>query len=146
MTHLERHHEEYLISTDPALLDIEVIHRWISEKSYWAAGRSRPTVEASVANSLNFGVYTKSGELVGAARVVTDGATFGWLCDFFVLAEHRGRGLGKALMEAVVDHPDLRTLQRLILATADAHGLYERYGFEVMAHPERWMEKEGPIS
>lgn len=145
MTYAERRHDGYVISTDPDRLDTGVIHRWISEESYWAPGRSRTTVETSVGRSLNFGVYAATGEMVGAARVVTDGSTFGWLCDVFLLDGHRGRGIGKALLEAVLDHPDVFGLQRLILATADAHGLYETYGFEVLPHPERWMVKEGPI-
>jgi GNAT superfamily N-acetyltransferase len=142
----EHRHNGYLISTDPDLLDLDVIHSWISEESYWAPGRSRQTVAASVQASLNFGVYADDGEMVGAARVVTDFATFGWLCDVFVIDEHRGRGLGKALMAAVADHPELAGLQRIILATADAHQLYARYGFELMANPERWMERTRPVS
>jgi len=142
----EHRQNGYLISTDPDLLDLDVIHRWISEESYWAPGRSRQTVAASVQASLNFGVYADDGEMVGAARVVTDFATFGWLCDVFVIDEHRGRGLGKALMAAVADHPELAGLQRIILATSDAHQLYARYGFELMANPERWMERTRPVS
>lgn len=142
----EHRQNGYLISTDPDLLDLDVIHGWISEESYWAPGRSRQTVAASVKASLNFGVYADDGEMVGAARVVTDFATFGWLCDVFVIDEHRGRGLGKALMAAVADHPELAGLQRIILATSDAHQLYARYGFELMANPERWMERTRPVS
>ena len=142
----EHRQNGYLISTDPDLLDLDVIHRWISEESYWAPGRSRQTVAASVQASLNFGVYADDGEMVGAARVVTDFATFGWLCDVFVIDEHRGRGLGKALMAAVADHPELAGLQRIILATSDAHQLYTRYGFELMANPERWVERTRPVS
>ncbi len=142
----EHRHNGYLISTDQNLLDLDVIHRWISEESYWAPGRSRQTVAASVQASLNFGIYADDGEMVGAARVVTDFATFGWLCDVFVIDEHRGRGLGKALMAAVADHPELTGLQRIILATADAHQLYARYGFELMANPERWMQRTRPVS
>lgn len=146
MKNFERHHDGYIISTDPERLDLGVIHRWISTESYWAAGRSRQTVEASVAASLNFGLYTDSGEMVGAARVVTDLATFGWLCDVFVVDDHRGRGLGKALVSAVVEHPNLSGLQRMILATADAHDLYAGYGFESMDSPEHWMARTRPIS
>lgn len=146
MSHFERRHRQYLISTDPDRIDIDVIHHWISEKSYWAAGRSRKIVEASVDASLNFGVYTDSGAMIGAARVVTDFSTFGWLCDVFVLDDHRGRGLGKALMSAVVEHPHLSGMQRMILATADAHELYRAYGFEAMESPERWMERTRPVS
>jgi len=144
MEHVERAHDGYLISSDPARLDLDLIHRWLSEDSYWARGRTRETVERSVPPSVNFGAYTADGEMVGAARVVTDFATFGWLCDVFVLDEHRGRGLGIALVEAVVTHPDLRHLKRMILATADAHSLYERFGFEPMGDPEgKWMIRRG---
>jgi N-acetylglutamate synthase-like GNAT family acetyltransferase len=101
---------------------------------------------ASVQASLNFGAYAPTGEMVGAARVVTDYATFGWLCDVFVLDQHRDRGLGKALVAAVVEHPQLADLQRIILATSDAHDLYSPYGFDLMANPERWMERNRPVS
>jgi N-acetylglutamate synthase-like GNAT family acetyltransferase len=146
MSHFEASHAGYTISTDPDLLDIGVIHRWLSTESYWAEGRSRETVERSVAASLNFGIYAEGGEMVGAARVVTDFATFGWLCDVFVLDAHRGGGLGKALMAAIAEHPRLTDLQRIILATADAHELYARHNFELMAKPERWMERVRPVS
>lgn len=146
MSLLEADHAGYTISTDPDRLDLDVIHRWLSEESYWATGRTRNTVERSLANSLNFGVYTADGETVGFARVVTDFATFGWLCDVFVLDEHRGRGLGTALMKAVAEHPQLTDLQRIILATGDAHELYARYGFELMANPKHWMERIRPVS
>ncbi len=142
----EHLHNGYLISTDPDLLDLDVIHRWISEESYWAPGRTRNTVKRSLANSLNFGVYTADRETVGFARVVTDFATFGWLCDVFVLEEHRGRGLGTALMKTVAEHPQLTNLQRIILATGDAHELYARYGFELMTNPKHWMERTRPVS
>ena len=141
----ERRHDGYAISADPDRLDLDVIHRWISEESYWARGRSQETVAASVRASLNFGAYAGTGEMVGAARVVTDYATFGWLCDVFVLDAHRGRGLGKALVAAVVEHPTLADLQRIILATADAHELYAPYGFDLTANPERWMERRHPV-
>ena len=146
MSHFERPHRQYLISTDPDRLDLDIIHRWISEESYWARGRSRKTVVAAVQASLNFGVYTEAGETVGASRVVTDSATFAWLCDVFVVDEHRGHGLGKALVAAAVEHPQLVDLQRIILATSDAHKLYAPYGFELMTHPERWMERNRPVS
>ena len=140
----ERRHGDYVISTDPARLDLDIIHRWLSEESYWARGRTREAVERSIPPSLNFGAYTPSGQMVGSARVVTDFATFGWLCDVFVVDAHRDRGLGVALVEAAVTHPDLANLERMILATADAHTLYERFGFEPMGDPEgKWMIRKG---
>lgn len=139
----EDRHRDYLISTDPARLDLDVIHRWLADESYWAQGRTRETVETSVANSLNFGAYNAAGVMVGGARVVTDYATFAWLCDVFVVAAHRGQGLGKALVAAVCHHPGLRQIKRFALATADAHDLYRQYGFEILDKPERWMVKRG---
>ena len=131
----------YEVSTDKARLDVDVIHRWLSEESYWAQGRARETVERSIAHSLCFGVH-RGAEMAGFARVVTDFATFAWLCDVFVLPGHRGRGLGKLIVEAVVGHPDLRGLRRIVLATKDAHELYRRHGgFVELPMPERWMAR-----
>jgi GNAT superfamily N-acetyltransferase len=118
----------YEISTDRARLDIDLIHRFLSEESYWAKGRDRAIVERSIANSMPFGLYL-DGRQVGFARVVTDTVTFAWLADVFVLPEHRGRGLGKQLVETVLAHPELAHLKRWMLATGDAHELYRRYGF-----------------
>lgn len=138
-------HGEYEISDDPARVDVAAVHQWLSESSYWANRRSLETVERSIANSIPLGAYL--GEvLVGFARVVTDRATFAWLCDVFVLAEHRGRGLGRALVDGAVSHPDLAGIQRFVLATADAHDLYRKSGFEVLVHPDRWMLRRGPIT
>jgi GNAT superfamily N-acetyltransferase len=144
---IERTIGEYTISSDAARLDLEVIYEYLSNQSYWAAGRTMETVERSVAASLNFGAYAPDGSMVGAARVVTDGVTFGWLCDVFVLDEHRGRGLGVALVRAAVEHPSLRRLKRMILATGDAHRLYERFGFEPLGdESDRWMVRRGPTA
>ena len=126
------------ISTDPNRLDIALIHHCLSESAYWAIGRPREIVQRSFDNSLCFGAFA-NGELVGFARVVTDYATFGWLADVFVLEAYRGQGVGKALVQAVEDHPDLRAV-RLLLATKDAHGLYAQYGFEPVA-PDRYMAR-----
>lgn len=138
-------HGAYLISDDPARVDIAAVHTWLSEFSYWAKGRSPQTVARSIANSIPLGVYHDEA-LVGFARVVTDRATFAWLCDVFVMEEHRGRGLGRALVEAAVTHPELLGVQRFVLATADAQELYRKSGFEVLAHPDRWMLRRGPIT
>ena len=135
---------DYVVSDDPSRLDRHLIHRWLSEESYWAAGRTRQTVDRTLdSGSITFGVYDAAGAMAGSARVVTDRATFGWLCDVFVVAEHRGQGLGRALVQAAVEHPDLQNLKRYVLATADGHGLYGDYGFEVIDRPERWMIKRG---
>lgn len=129
------------ISTDRSRLDVGYIHRYLSEQSYWAVGRSRDVVEKSLANSLCFGVYAGARQ-VGFARVVTDYATFAWLCDLFIDEAYRGQGLGKRLIEAVVAHPALQGLRNFILATRDAHELYRRYGgFEPLAAPANWMAR-----
>jgi GNAT superfamily N-acetyltransferase len=129
----------YLISTDRSMLDLEVIHGYLRE-SYWAAGVPEDVVRRSIENSLCFGVY-RGEEQAGFARVVTDRATFAYLADVFVLEEHRGWGLGKRLVEAVVSHPDLQGLRRWMLATRDAHELYRRYEFAELARPEIFMER-----
>lgn len=142
----ERSHRGFTISTDPGRLDLDVIHRYLSEESYWARGRNREVVERSVATSLNFGVYDGERQ-IGGARVVTDGVTFGWLCDLFVLPDHRGLGVGTALIRAVVEHPDVADLKRLVLATEDAHELYRDVGgFADLADPHRWMIRTGPTA
>ncbi|HUL51870.1 MAG TPA: GNAT family N-acetyltransferase [Opitutaceae bacterium] len=133
----------YLISDDPARLDVRAIHAFLAG-SYWAAGVPREIVEHSVRNSLCIGAYTAAGEQVGLARVVTDYATFAWLCDVYVLEPHRGRGVSKALMRAVISHPRLQTVRRLTLGTRDAHGLYAQFGFTPLAKPENQMEKRQP--
>jgi GNAT superfamily N-acetyltransferase len=126
------------ISTDPARLDPGAIHAYLS-RSYWAAKIPREIVARSIANSLCFGVYD-AGRQVGFARVVTDRATYAYLADVYILESHRGRGLGVRLMEQVMAHPDLQGLRRWGLVTQDAHGLYRKFGFEPLAHPERYME------
>jgi GNAT superfamily N-acetyltransferase len=136
-------HGEYLVSDDPSLVDPETVFRWLNDESYWARGRSRQTVERSLAHSITLGGYLH-GTMIGFARVVTDRATFAWLCDVFVMPEHRRRGVGKALLTAAVEHPDLQTIQRFVLATTDAHDLYRRFGFEILDRPDRWMIRRRP--
>ena len=132
--------EKYLITTDADKVDIDVIHQYLSEQSYWAKGIPRETVARSVQHSICFSVLHEDA-LIGFARVVSDHATVAYVGDVFVLPAHRGRGLSTWLMECVIAHPDLRGLRRWMLATADAHGLYARFGFAAMKAPERWMEK-----
>ncbi len=136
----EWHKGEYVISTDPARLDIAMIHEYLSGSAYWAMGRPLDVVCRSIDNSLAFGVYQGSAQ-IGFARVVTDYATFAWLADVFVLPEFRGQGIGKWLIGVIVDHPCLRGLRRWILATKDAHSLYAQYGFTTLDAPERFMER-----
>jgi len=130
---------EYLISTDASLLDLKVVHGFLST-SYWAAGVPERVVERSIENSVCFGVY-RGEEQAGFARVVTDRATFAYLADVFVLEEHRGRGIGKWLVEVILSHPDLQGLRRWMLATRDAHDLYRRYTFTELARPGIFMER-----
>ncbi|WP_037670624.1 GNAT family N-acetyltransferase [Streptomyces griseus] len=130
----------YEISTDPARVDVERVHRWLSTDAYWAIGRTREKQERAIAGSLNFGVYdTASGDQVAYARVVTDQATFAWLCDVYVDPSVRGKGIGTALVEAVRAHLLPYGLRRVLLATADAHGVYEKVGFRPLVEPDRWM-------
>jgi len=135
--------DDYEISTDKSRLDLELIHNYLSNDSYWATGRSREVVERSIENSLPFGIYTQNGQ-VGFARIVTDYATFAWVADVFVLPEHRGRGLSKWLMEVIIAHPRLQGFRRWVLSTKDAHGLYEKFGFIPLHRPERGMERPDP--
>jgi GNAT superfamily N-acetyltransferase len=131
---------EYTISTDRSRLNLNLIHDYISNHSYWGTGRALEVVKRSIDNSLPFGVY-KGDEQVGFARIVTDYATFAWVADVFVVPEHRGRGLSKWLMEIILAHPRLQGFRRWVLATKDAQGLYERFGFIPLHRPERWMER-----
>lgn len=131
----------FTISTDPARLDLELIHRTLSTESYWAAGRSFDKIARAFAHSLPFGIYAPDGMLVGWARVVTDYATFAYLADVWVLASHRGQGLSKFLVGTIMAHPDLQDLRRWTLFTRDAQGLYGQFGFTAIAEPEKAMER-----
>lgn len=134
---------EYDIDTDRRRLDIAAIHKFLSQESYWAASRPLEQTLTAIENSDCFGVF-KGREQVGFARVVTDRATFAYIGDVYIIEEHRGKGLSKWLMKVIVEQPDLQRLRRWILATRDAHGLYEQYGFTELKHPDRWMEKPAP--
>ena len=134
---------DYRISTDPAQLDIELIHRFLSEESYWARDITLSVVQRSIAHSLCFGLYERERQ-VGFARVVTDAATFGYLADVFILPSHRRRGLGKRLMAAIMAHPDLQGLRRFMLVTRDAQGLYRQFGFTAPQEPPAIMVRRPP--
>ncbi|MGW3009990.1 GNAT family N-acetyltransferase [Streptomyces sp. NPDC001219] len=130
----------YEISTDPARLDADLVHFWLATDAYWAVDRPRELHDRAVAGSLNFGLYaTGSGRQAGYARVVTDQATFAWLCDVYICRDDRGKGLGTALIEAIADRLAPCGLSRLTLATKDAHGVYEKVGFRSLVSPEQWM-------
>ena len=140
---MEISHDNFVISDNKSRLDIEAIHRFLSEESYWANNRTLEQTAMAIENSICFGVYEDERH-IGFARVVTDRATFAYLGDVFILDEFRGRGLSKRLMETIVSHPELQGLRRWVLATRDAHGLYEQFGFSSLKFPERWMEKAAP--
>jgi GNAT superfamily N-acetyltransferase len=128
---------EFTINTDKTKMDIPVIHRYITQ-SYWAEGIPFETVAKAVEGSLCFGVF-HGDKQIGVARVITDAATFAYLCDVFIDESYRGRGLGKWLMETILRHESLQGLRRIALTTKDAHGLYSQYGFTPLPIPERWM-------
>lgn len=133
-------HEEFTISTDRGRLNVTTVHDYLSRDSYWAQGRSRELVERSIAGSLCFGLYDGEAQ-IGFARVITDGAVYAYLADVFVLEPYRGRGLAKWMISCVIDHPQLRSIRRFMLATQDAHGLYEKFGWSSLSEPSRHMER-----
>ncbi len=128
----------FLVSTDPALLSLDAVHEFLS-RSYWAGGIPRETVERSLAHSLCFGLY-HGKEQIGLARVISDFATYAYLCDVYVLESYRGRGLASWLMKCVLHHPDLQGLRRFNLVTRDAHALYRKFGFSEPKNPGGYME------
>jgi GNAT superfamily N-acetyltransferase len=128
----------FMISTDKKLLDVDMIYRYLSEESYWSKHIPFERVKTSIENSMCFGIY-KDDKQVGFARMITDKATFAYLCDVFVLEAHRGLSLSKWLVQTILAHPELQGLRRRLLATADAHGLYSQFGFVPLTSPENWM-------
>jgi len=139
---IETQHGDYTISTDPAKLDAAKAHAFLTQ-AHWSEGIPLEVLRKAMQNSLCFGLYYK-GEQVGMTRAVTDYATYAYLCDVYVLPEHRGKGLGQWLVECVMTHPELQNLRRFTLATKDAHGVYARFGFTPLTAPERMMERHDP--
>lgn len=141
----EVHHDDLLFSDRQELIDVAFVHDFLAHRSYWAQGIPLELVERAVRNSLSFGVY-RAGRQIGFARVITDRATFGWLADVFVLETERGRGIGKRMIAALLAHPDLAPLRRLMFVTSDAQGFYAPFGFRPDPHPERFMaiRRENP--
>jgi len=138
---------DFEFSDDPARLDLDRVHTWLADESYWALGRSRAALEAAVGASRNYGIYDRAtGAQLAYARVITDGVTFAWLCDVFVDSEARGRGIGVALIEQIMASLEPLGLRRVGLTTADAHGLYERFGFRSLEQPEQWMARMAPVT
>lgn len=135
--------DDYEISDDRSRLDVWAIWRFLS-RAYWSPGVPREVVERAIAGSICFGLYAPDGAQAGFARAVTDGISFAWLADVFVLEQHRGRGLGAWLVETALDHRGLRDVRHVMLATADAHELYGRFGFQSLDDPGRWMIRWRP--
>lgn len=135
--------DQFQISTNSSRLDLGLIHRFLVEESYWARERTLEQTKTAIENSICFGVYDGERQ-VAFARVVSDKATFAYVGDVFVVEDYRGRGISKMLMQYIVEHPELQGLRRWVLATRDAHGLYEQFEFAPLRHPERWMEKTAP--
>ncbi len=133
----------YVISTDKEKFDVSAIHGYLT-RSYWSPGIPTAVIERAIAGSLCFGLFTQNGEQVGFARMITDRATFAYLADVYVLEEHCGKGLAKWMMETIMAHPSLQGLRRIMLATRDAHRLYEQFGFKPLARPEAFMEFHKP--
>ena len=135
---IEFNNGEYRVTADPNQIDVQWVHAFLAE-SYWAKNVPLEVVKISIKNSLAFGLF-KGDEPAGFGRAVTDRATFAYLADIFVDEAHRGRGLGKWLIQCIFDHPDLYNLRRWMLITEDAHGLYENFGFKVISTPGKFME------
>ncbi|MEU7046077.1 GNAT family N-acetyltransferase [Streptomyces varsoviensis] len=132
--------DDYEISSDPARLDAALVHHWLSTDAHWALGRSRDKQDRAIAGSLNFGAYDRaSGAQVGYARVVTDRATFAWLCDVYIDRSARGKGLGTTLVAAARDEVETYGVRRMLLSTPDAHGVYAKVGFKGLTAPDEWM-------
>lgn len=131
---------DFSISTDKSKLDLLAIHDYLSNKSYWAKGRSLETIKISIENSIAFGMYDSKGKQVGFARVATDMALFAYLMDVYILDEYQGKGLGKQLMSYIMNHPQLKAISKIRLATTDAHKFYEQFGFMAITRPDDLME------
>ncbi|GAB2688556.1 GNAT family N-acetyltransferase [Mucilaginibacter koreensis] len=132
-------HAGYYISTDKALLNQKAIFKFLKEESYWSQKLTTEKLRIAIDNSLCFGVY-RENETVGFARVITDYSNFAYLCDVFIIPEHRKQGLSKWMLQTILEHPALQGMRRFMLATADAHELYRQFGFTELSKPERWME------
>jgi N-acetylglutamate synthase-like GNAT family acetyltransferase len=131
--------DNYLITTDPEKTDLDAVCKLLGN-SYWAKNRKRETIEESIKNSLCFNLYA-SDKQVGIARIISDFATFAYLCDVYIDEEYRSHGLGKWLMECILSHPSLKNIRRIELTTSDAHELYRKYGFKEVSEPQKLMMK-----
>ena len=140
---METHRDQFTISTDPSRLDMNALYYFLS-RSYWGKTRPRERNDEAFANSLVFGMYDGSRQM-GMARVVTDFSIVAYLCDVFIHEDYRGHGLGKWLMQSMLEHPDLKHVRRWLLVTDDAHGLYQQFGFEQLTEVEKWMQRLRPF-
>jgi ribosomal protein S18 acetylase RimI-like enzyme len=131
---------EHFISTDKTKLDLKIIHEYLSKRSYWAKSRTIETVKQSIENSLSFGMYNQKEQLIGFGRAVTDYSIFAYLMDIFILEEYQNQGLGKKMMEYILNCPELKGLTRIMLGTRDAQEFYRRFGFNIFSKPENFME------
>ena len=137
---IDEHQEgDFLVSTNPNKLDLAFTHHWLSNEAYWSEGLPFNVFKRMIDNSLCFGVYYQPGTQVGFGRVVTDYATFAWLTDVFIIDEYRGKGLSVFLMNCILGHPELQILRRWLLGTDHAHGLYRKFGFGELDHPENFL-------
>jgi N-acetylglutamate synthase-like GNAT family acetyltransferase len=135
---IETHRDNFTISTDPSRLDLDAIFDFLS-RAYWANTRPHERTERAIQNSLTFGVY-EGNKQIGVARVVTDYSIFAYLCDVFIHEDYRAHGLGKWLIQTILEHPNLKEVRRWVLVTSDAHELYKRFGFASIEDPEHWMQ------
>jgi N-acetylglutamate synthase-like GNAT family acetyltransferase len=140
---LEYQREGFVVSTDPGRINLDIVHGYLA-RTYWSKGIPLETVKKGVQHSLCFGVYEEGGEQVGFARVISDYATYAYLADVFILEQYRGQGLSKWLMECLLAHPELQTVRTFFLATRDAHGLYQQFGFRPVEEPARYMVRRNP--
>jgi N-acetylglutamate synthase-like GNAT family acetyltransferase len=136
---MQASYEGFVLSDDLSRISKETIYQWLQEEAYWSKGRSREMIDRSIDHSFLYGVISSEGVTVGCARVVTDQATFAWVCDVFVDAAHRGSGIGTWMVGSVVEHWRERGVPRVLLATRDAHEVYSKIGFSPIEHPERFM-------
>lgn len=142
LNQIDEHQEgDFIVSTDPKRLDLAFTHHWLANEAYWSQGLPFIVFRRMIDHSLCFGVYHQSGKQVGFGRVVTDYTTFAWLTDVFIIDEYRGKGLSVFLMNCILDHPELKILRRWLLGTDHAHGLYRKFGFDELDHPENFLSR-----
>ena len=138
---VERHEGDFIVSTDPERLDLAFTHNWLANEAPWSQGLPFNVFKRMIDNSLCFGVFHQTGKQVGFGRVITDYTTFAWLTDVFIINEYRGKGLSVFLMNCILDHPELQILRRWLLGTDHAHGLYQKFGFDNLDHPENFLTR-----